>query len=123
MYDARERSIRATCQEYHAPVHAVGIMPDHVHVAVSIPPSTTVSTLIGRLKGSFSHLLNQLGQTPDGASFAWQGEYGVLTFDEKDLPKVIDYIQNQPARHAANRLSNTMELVAIRQPSSEGFVG
>jgi putative transposase len=69
-----QRSIRAKGQEHHALVHAVGIMPDHVHVAISIPPSIAVSTLIGRLKGSSSHLLNHLGKTPDGASFAWQAE-------------------------------------------------
>jgi putative transposase len=109
MHDALERSIRATGQEHHALVHAVGIMPDHVHVVISIPPSIAVSTLIGRLKGSSSHLLNNRGPMTDGVPFAWQGEYGVLSFHEKDLAGVMDYVNNQPARHAAGRLSTTME--------------
>jgi hypothetical protein len=47
-----------------------------------------------------------------------------LTFDEKDLPQVINYVQNQPARHAANRLSTTMETIEDDpQPASAGFVG
>jgi putative transposase len=109
MYEVLERSIRATGQERHALVHGVGIMPDHVHVAISIPPSVAVSTLVGRLKGSSSHMLNNRGPMTDGVSFSWQGEYGVLSFHEKDLAGVLDYVNNQPARHAARRLSEAME--------------
>jgi putative transposase len=86
-------------------------MPDHVHVAVSIPPSIAVSTLVGRMKGSSSHLLNNRGPMTDGVAFAWQGEYGVLSFHEKDLAGVLDYVNNQPARHAAHRLSTAMESI------------
>jgi putative transposase len=122
--DPLQRSIRATGQQHHALVHAVGIMPDHVHVAMSIPPNIAVSTLVGRLKGSSSHLLNRLGKMSEGVSFAWQAEYGVLTYDEKDLPQVISYVENQPARHAANRLSAAMETIdEDRQPAEAGFVG
>jgi REP element-mobilizing transposase RayT len=124
MYDMLERSIRSTGQERHALVHAVGIMPDHIHVAISIPPRLAVSTLVGQLKGSSSHLLNNHGPLVDGAKFAWQGEYGVLSFHEKDLAGVLDYVTNQPARHASQRLSAAMETISDQhQPPSGGFVG
>src|SRR5262245_51599458 len=39
-------------------VHAIGGMPDHVHVAVSVPPTLLISEWIGDLKGSSSHQVN-----------------------------------------------------------------
>jgi putative transposase len=109
MHDALQRSIRAVGLEHHCLTHAVGIMPDHVHVAMSIPPSIAVSTLVGRLKGASSHLMNSSGVVPAEACFAWRAEYGVLSFAEMDLASVVDYIVNQPARHAGGRLSAAME--------------
>ncbi len=104
-----ERSIRATCHAYRAIVHAVGVMPDHVHLAVSIPPSVAVSTLVGRIKGPSSHLLNHQSGPDAPEPFAWQAEYGVLSFGERNLPDVVAYIENQETRHAANHLSDALE--------------
>ena len=59
-----ERSIRATCHAQRAIVHAVGVMPDHVHLAVSIPLSIAVSTFVGRIKGAASYLLNHTNGPP-----------------------------------------------------------
>jgi putative transposase len=39
--------------------HAIGGMPDHLHVAISIPPKFSVATLIGKLKGASSHHINE----------------------------------------------------------------
>ena len=95
---AIERSLRTTCREQKALVHALFLMPDHVHLAVSIPPGLAVATLVSRLKGSSSHLIRHAEPNPD-PSFAWQSEYGVVTFGEKQLPDVVAYVENQPARH------------------------
>ena len=116
------QSIRATGHEHRAVMHAVGIMPDHVHVVVSIPPSIAIATFVGRLKGSASHLLNNAHEHRVGDVFAWQAEYGVYSFGEKALPDVVAYIENQPARHAANRLWPDLEQdasLAPPKPSSD----
>jgi putative transposase len=47
-------SLTATALEHESIVHAIGIMPDHVHVAVSIPPKIAVADLVGRMKGASS---------------------------------------------------------------------
>ena len=41
--------------------------------------------------------------------FSWQSEYGVLSFGERNLADVVDYVNNQPARHAENRLWRPLE--------------
>jgi putative transposase len=86
--------------------HAINGMPDHSHVAISIPPKLSVATLIGQLKGSSSHHVNE--RYLNGA-FAWQAEYGVLSFSEKSLSRVVDYIKNQKKHHTENTLNIALE--------------
>src|SRR5690348_14685430 len=68
-------SIGATAREEGAIVHAVGVMPDHIHVAVSIPPGKAIGPFVGRLKGATSHKINHRPGAPKGA-FVWQQDYG-----------------------------------------------
>ena len=103
-----ETCIRTTCKDQRAVLHAIAVMPDHVHVAVSIPPGVAVSTFVGRLKGAWSHAAN----AERSGTFAWQAEYGALTFGEKALPDVIADVNNPQARHADQRLWPPMEQVA-----------
>jgi putative transposase len=86
--------------------HAINGMSEHLHVVISIPPKLSVATLIGQLKGASSHHIND--NYADGA-FAWQAEYGVLSFSERSLPRVVDYVKNQKKHHAENTLNMSME--------------
>jgi REP-associated tyrosine transposase len=90
--------------------HAIGGMPDHIHVAISIPPKLAVATLIGQLKGASSHHINQ--NYADG-SFIWQAEYGVFSFSEKALSSIVDYVNHQKKHHAENALKMAMEDTAV----------
>jgi len=104
-----ERSIRASCRDQGAVVHAVGMMPDHVHLAVAIPPRIAVAELVRIVKGSSSHLLNRTGTGTELSPFAWQPEYGVLAFGRASLPKVVAYVVNQPFRHGMDDLIPKLE--------------
>ncbi len=86
--------------------HAIGGISNHIHVAISIPPKLAVATLIGRLKGSSSHYINERYAY---GSFMWQTEYGVTSFSEKALASIVDYIHNQKRHHAKNTLSAALE--------------
>jgi putative transposase len=104
--EAREetirRSIRATCEEHRALVHGIGVMPDHVHLSVSIPPRISASDFIQFVKGSSSHLINQIEAGQSENAFAWQAEYGVLSFGERSLEDVVAYVEHQREHHAEN---------------------
>ena len=104
-----EASIRVTCEEPGLRLHAIGIMPDHVHVVLSIPPRLALADFIGRLKGASSYAVNGADHRPRPDRFSWQGEYGVLSFGEKALPGVVAYVRDQRARHAANKLWDALE--------------
>jgi REP element-mobilizing transposase RayT len=80
-------------------LHAVGGIETHVHLAISIPPTLTISPFVGQLKGGSSHAVNQdFPALPE--QFAWQGGYGVVSFGTRDLDWVVGYIRRQKEHHA-----------------------
>jgi REP element-mobilizing transposase RayT len=90
------KSIIAKSIELESIALALNGTEDHLHLLLSASPAMAPSNLIGQIKGSSSHLIRHRGW-PD---FAWQGEYGVKTVSESDLPRVIQYIQNQQEHHS-----------------------
>lgn len=111
--DGREeiirRSIRATCKEHGALIHGIGVMPDHVHLAASIPPRIAIADFVRQLKGSSSHLVNHVEHGRHPGAFAWQHEYAILSFGERSLPDVIAYVENQRSHHADQTLLPAFE--------------
>src|SRR4051794_30514467 len=60
-------------------VRALNGVENHVHLAVTVPPTLTPSTFIGQLKGASAHEVNAR-HVPNRPTFAWQAGYGVLSF-------------------------------------------
>ncbi len=90
--------------------HAIGGMPDHMHVAISIPPYLSIASLIVQLKLASSHHVND---EYAAGSFGWQSDYGVLSFSETALPVVVLYVNNQKRHHAENALNQNMENMTL----------
>jgi putative transposase len=101
-------SIIAVAHEYKALIHAVGVMPDHIHVAVSIPPSVTVSNVVQGMKGRSSFLINRSRSTGQD-DFGWQREFGIVSFSERSLPDVVAYVENQRQHHAEGTIRSYLE--------------
>ncbi len=55
--DIVEASMRSHLHALRGLVHGVAVMHDHVHVAVSPPPSVLLSDAVGRIKGRSSNLV------------------------------------------------------------------
>lgn len=96
------KNIVAKVSEFGGVVYACGGLYDHVHVAVSLPPKYALAQMIGQLKGNSSHFVNHVLGCEE--TFRWQNEYGVLTFDERQLPWVVKYIKNQKKHHEEGRI-------------------
>ena len=114
-----EQSVETTCRDLHVLVHAIGTMPDHVHLACSIPPSLSIAEVVKRLKGVSSHRLNQTVFATGEIGFAWQSEYGVYSFTERVLPEVVIYVRDQEARHAADDLWSGFEHTLFQGTTKE----
>ena len=95
--------------------HAIGGISDHIHVAISIPPKLAVATLIGQLKGASSHHINK---TYADGSFMWQAEYGVFSFSETSLSRIVNYVNNQKRHHSENTLNAALENIDILLPTT-----
>jgi REP element-mobilizing transposase RayT len=101
------RYIRHKCRELGAVVHALNGMPDHIHLAASVPPRLAVSDFIHDVKGSSSRFVND---RHGGHEFHWQEGYAVLTFGKRDLSAVVRYIVRQKEHHRTGKLSPDMEM-------------
>ena len=75
----------------------IGGMPDHIHLALALPPTHSVSKALQLLKGGSSKWIKDSLRQMRG--FAWQDGYGAFTVSKSNLPEVLDYIQNQPEHH------------------------
>jgi len=78
-------------------IYAINGIDDHVHLAVSIPPSIAISKFIGQIKAVSSTKLNQSGLID--YKFRWQSSYSIFTFRESELPSIIRYVNNQKDHH------------------------
>jgi putative transposase len=99
--------LRSKAIELEAIVYALNGTEDHVHLLVSIPPKIAVATFIGQIKAVASTRFNKT--YPQLSPFAWQGEYGVFSFDRKRLPNFIDYVERQKEHHRQGFLIQPLE--------------
>jgi REP element-mobilizing transposase RayT len=79
-------------------IHAVGGMPDHIHIVASVPPKMAVADFVGHIKGSSSYHLNHW----PGAvlpEFGWQRGYGVFSLGKKQLGSAVAYVLRQKEHH------------------------
>ena len=78
-------------------VYRVGGMPDHVHLAVRLPRTLTLADLSQKLKSLSSSWIKREGD--HHAGFAWQSGYGAFSLGPSQLPKLVEYIDNQEEHH------------------------
>jgi putative transposase len=89
-------------------IHSIGGIADHVHIAVSVPPTLTIAEWIGEVKGASAHYINhELGVK----ALQWQAGYGVVSFGKKNLPYIKEYIERQEEHHAAGKGQDRLERI------------
>jgi putative transposase len=101
-------AIAKQCRELECTVIAIGGVADHVHLLTDYPPSLTISELIGKAKGSSSHLITH--EIKPGSFFKWQGGYGAFTVSHHNIDQVANYIRNQAQHHNQKILISDWEI-------------
>ena len=96
------RCIHEECQRQKCDVLAIGAMPDHIHLAVSFPATTTIAQLMKQVKGVSSAFARDASK--DGNFFGWQEGYGAFSFSPTHRERVVEYIRNQKQHHAENTI-------------------
>ncbi|MEO1289579.1 MAG: IS200/IS605 family transposase [Chloroflexota bacterium] len=101
-------AIKEKSHHLQSPIHGINTMPDHIHVAVTIPPSLSVAKWVQDIKGLSAYKINY--EFPDREeTFKWQKGYSVRTFGAKALPFVLNYINRQKEHHQNNTLEDYLE--------------
>ncbi len=112
LYKFLKRKIIETPEVYF---HAVGGIEDHIHLAVSVPPTLLTSEWIGKLKGESSYDINQMS---NHKLLQWQRGYGIVSFGTKDLQWVINYILNQKEHHKKGATYERLEKITNDEEES-----
>jgi putative transposase len=77
-------------------------MPDHLHIAIGMRPTQSLSDLMQDIKGSSSKWIND-NKLATG-HFQWQEGYGAFSYNKSQLPRLIEYIKNQKEHHSKKSL-------------------
>ena len=76
---------------------AVGGIPDHIHMLLSLPATLAVSKGIQIIKGNSSKWMNDTFTV--SSPFSWQKGYGAFSVSTSMLQTMIRYINNQGEHH------------------------
>ena len=82
------------------------LMPDHVHMMISIPPKYAVSDVVGRIKGQTASMLRKKFEWLDKVywkeNIVWSPGYFVATvgLDEKMILNYVKYQEHQDSGQA-----------------------
>jgi REP element-mobilizing transposase RayT len=76
---------------------AIGGMPDHIHLLLSLPATMSVSKAMQLLKGNSSKWIHE--KFPEHRRFEWQRGYGAFSISASHKGITIEYINKQPEHH------------------------
>jgi putative transposase len=87
----------------------IGGVADHIHILLSLPPTTSVSKAMQLVKGGSSKWVHQT--FPEQWRFGWQVKYGAFSVSVSQLEKTMRYIRAQEEHH--KKLSFEQEFLAL----------
>jgi putative transposase len=70
---------------------------DHIHLAVSLDPGTSLIDFVRTVKTNSSRWIHET--FPELSDFAWQDGYAAFTVSHSGLEKVVTYIRDQNVHH------------------------
>lgn len=101
------KAMKTICKKYDCIAYAVDGVEDHVHLAISIPPTVTPCTLIQRLKIESNRFIKKNGICP---SFeAWQRRYAIFTYHNDAKDRLVKYVINQEKHHRKKSFKTEIE--------------
>lgn len=83
------------CKRIGVEIIEAEVMPDHVHLLLSIPPAVPLGDVIRRLKGASSHLLRRRFANLRRMPSLWTNSTFVATVGGAPLSVVQQYVRNQ----------------------------
>ena len=99
-----EAAIRKASREHDIEIHSISVMPDHVHLLVTLPRGTDERKALQLLKGRSAYLIFKNHERfrlryPQG--HFWSGGGCAITVGYNDVTSMTAYIENQEQHHAS----------------------
>ena len=93
-----QRYITGRVQNRNSKMLPISCMPDHTHLFIGYKPTTYIPDFIKEIKVESNEFINSKNWIK--GNFCWQDGYGVFSYSERDIDRVIKYINNQESHHA-----------------------
>lgn len=98
-----EACIRKVCSKHNIKIYTISVMPEHVHMMVSLPHNITESRAMHLIKGGSAYLFfknhpKSRLRLPQG--HLWSAGGCATTVGYNDIDTVSNYIMNQEMHHA-----------------------
>jgi len=93
----------AEAKRHSARIVEIGIVRDHVHLLLELPPAYDVPRLVQGLKGASARLANRDGHSTH-KSLRWATGYDFRSVGIRQLPSVAAYVRDQELKHGSPRL-------------------
>jgi putative transposase len=92
--------IAGVVRECGCEAYRVGGVDDHIHIALRLSRTISVSNLVREVKSSSSKWLKT--QAPNLGKFSWQQGYGAFSVGMSQKDALVSYIDNQEEHHRAH---------------------
>ena len=99
-----EAAIRKFSTKHKIKIHTISVMPDHVHLLVTLPHNITDSKALQLLKGGSAYIFlknHQKSRLRLPRGHLWSAGGCAITVGYNEYSTVEKYIQNQETHHAA----------------------
>ncbi len=101
--------ITGLVQNRKAKMLAVHCMSDHAHIFVGFKPTVLISDFVKEIKVESNEFINSKKWIP--GRFSWQEGYGVFSYSQSHIDRVVKYVLNQEKHH--QRSSFRQEYLAL----------
>ena len=99
------QAIIEQCQKYKYKILEMAVMPDHVHILLSLKPMDCLPDVARYLKGYSSYMVNREFKSDDlEAIIDWTDGYSVDSVGRSELPRIRRYIAKQREALSINGL-------------------
>jgi len=101
-HNIAEASIRKVCSNHHIKIHTLFVMPEHVHMLVTLPHNITESKAMNLIKGGSAFIF--FGNHPKSRlrlpkGHLWSAGGCATTVGYNEYTTVEKYINNQQEHH------------------------
>ncbi|WP_251358808.1 transposase [Kangiella sp. TOML190] len=120
--DLLRESFRYVKSRHPFTIDAIVVLPDHLHLIMTLPADDDFSTRIGLIKQHFTRHLNQLNPN-SSKPVVWQKRFWEhLIRDPQDFENHVNYIHYNPVRHGYCQRAADWQYSSIHRFIKQGVI-